>query len=149
MDTAGLPTRLAARLERGQAMAEALMTLTLAAYSPNGFTTDADGYKVPAFTPEGETFGKLQGAKGKDTTTRYVRLGDVERPVLEGGLHIPVAAKVPAAGDQRGQVGGAWEYEVTAVGPLDDPALLGRRYLVVNVPAKSMATARRLDVIEL
>jgi hypothetical protein len=29
-----------------------------------------------------------------------------------------------------------------------DPALLGRRFQVVSVPAKSFATARRLDVVE-
>jgi hypothetical protein len=129
--------------------AESLLTLTLTAYSPAGLVPDADGYKVPSYTPEGATFGKVQGARGKDTTTRYVRLGDVDRPVLEGGLHIPLGAKVPVAGEQRGQAGGAWEYEVTAVGPLDDPALLGRRYMVVNAPAKSFASTRRLDVIEL
>lgn len=140
-----------AELAEHRADAEALMTLTLAAYSPTGHTIDADGYKVPAFTPEGATFGKVQGGTraGRDTSTRYVRIGDVERPVIEGGLHIPIGAKVPAAGEQRGQVGGAWEYEVTAVGPAGDPALLGRRYMVVNVPAKSFATARRLDVVEL
>lgn len=138
-----------ARLGAMQARAQSLMTLTLAAYSPSGKTTNAGGYTVPGYTPEGATFGKVQGASGKDTATRYIKVGDVERPVLEGGLHIPLTAKVPVAGEQRGQVGGAWEYEVTAVGPHDDPALLGRRYLVVEVPAKSLATARRLSVVEL
>lgn len=131
--------------------AESLMTLTLAAYSPTGdFTTDSDGFEVPAFTPEGSTFGKVQGGSqaGQDTATRYVSIGGVERPVLAGGLHIPIGAKVPKAGEQRGLAGGAWEYVVTATGD-GDPALLGRRYLVVGVPAKSFATARRLDVIEL
>ncbi|MCR1785306.1 hypothetical protein KVF89_22390 [Nocardioides carbamazepini] len=131
--------------------AESLMTLTLAAYSPAGFTLDADGYKVPAFTPEGSTFGKVQGGAraGADTATRYIKIGDVERPVIEAGLHIPISAKVPVAGEQRGLLDGAWEYEITAVGRLDDPALLGRRYMVVAVPAKSFATARRLDVVQL
>jgi hypothetical protein len=126
--------------------AESMMTLTLAAYSPNGTTKDGDGYDVPQFNPEGQTFGKVQaGAQaGGDTPTRYVKIGGVERPVLSGGLHIPIAAKVPVASEQRGH---AWEYVVTALGPLDDPALLGRRYLVVGVPAKSYATARRLDVV--
>ena len=80
-----------------------------------------------------------------DSGTRYVNIGGVERPVIDGGLHIPLSAPVPVASEQRGQ---GWEYEVTALGPADDPALLGRRYLVISVPAKSFATARRLDVVE-
>lgn len=147
MDTAGLPARLNARLLRGQAMAESMMTLTLAAYSPTGLAPDADGYETLQFADEGPTSGKVQGGSqaGKDTPTRYVNVGGVERPVLAAGLHIPITSAVPVAGEQRG-IG--WEYEVVAVGPLDDPALLGRRYLVVGVPAKSYATARRLDVVQ-
>lgn len=129
-------------------MAESLMTLTLTAYEPNGFTTDADGYEVPAFINRGLVPGKVQGGTqaGKDTQTRYLRIGDVERPVLAAGLYIPLSATIPKPGEQRG-IG--WEYEVSAIGPADDPALLGRRYLVVEVPAKSFATARRLSVVEL
>ncbi len=137
---------VAARLPEFQQAAESLMTLTLTAYRPNGTTTDADGYIVPAFANEGDTPGKVQGGTSKDTQTRYVSIGSVERPVLAGGLHIPIHAPIPTAGEQRGQ---GWEYEVTAIGPMDDPALLGRRYLVVDAPAKSFASARRLDVIEL
>ena len=146
------PSQFAADLGRGvsdlQRYAEATMTLTLAAYSPGAPVTGPGGLKVPGFNPEGATFGKVQGGSqsGTNPTPRTIRIGDVDRPVLEGGLHIPLGAKVPVASEQRG-VG--WEYEVTAVGPLDDPALLGRRYLVVGVPVKSRATARRLDVIEL
>ncbi|WP_377322822.1 DUF6093 family protein [Pimelobacter simplex] len=142
---------ITAALPELRRQAESMMTLTLAAYSPNGLTKDADGYDVPTFTFEGQTFGKVQaGAQaGGDTPTRYIKIGGTDRPVLAGGLHIPITAKVPSPGEERGQVGGAWEYVVLAIGPLDDPALLGRRYMVVAVPAKSYATARRLDVIEL
>lgn len=138
---------IAAELPFLRQQAESLMTLTLAAYSPDGTTEDADGYKVPKFASEGSTFGKVQGGSQstKDAATRSVTIGSVERPVLSAGLHIPITAPVPSAGEQRG-VG--WEYEVTGLGPLDDPALLGRRFLVVGVPAKSFATARRLDVVE-
>lgn len=131
----------------GRQAAESLMTLTLAAYSPNGFTTDPDGFEVPAFTPEGSTFGKVQAGSenAKDATDRHVTIGGVARPVLKGGLHIPITAPIPVASEQRGQ---GWEYEITDVGDAD-PALLGRRFLVVAVPAKSYATSRRLDVIEL
>lgn len=143
--------RAASRLGAMQARAQSLMTLTLTAYSPTGLAPGPDGYDIPGYSPEGSTFGKVQaGAQaGGDTGTRYVKIGDTERPVLAGGLHIPITATIPTAGEERGQLGGAWEYLVTAVGPFDDPELLGRRYLVVAVPAKSLATARRLDVVEL
>lgn len=142
-----LNAAIAAELPFLRREAEAMMTLTLAAYAPNGTTQDADGYDVPAFTSEGATFGKVQGGtQGKDTPTRYLNIGGVERPILTAGLHIPIAAKVPVASEQRGQ---AWEYEVTAIGAHDDPALLGVRFMVVGVPMKSKATARRLDVIRL
>lgn len=123
------------------------MTLTLTPHAPDGFTTDPDGYEVPAFTDETPHAGKVQTGTqaGSDTATRYVRVGTVDLPVLSGGLHIPISAPVPVAGEEAG-IG--WEYDVTAVGPADDPALLGRRYRVVGAPVKSHATARRLDVIE-
>lgn len=137
----------------GRALAESAMTLTLTAYAPGGTTTDADGYKVPAFTSQGTTPGKVQGDSGPDFEARYMRVGDAERPVVRGGLHIPISAFVDdedglliETGEQRGL---GWEFTVTAVGPNDDPALLNRRYLVVGVPVKSFATARRLDVVEL
>lgn len=123
------------------------MTLTLAAYSPNGTTKDENDYDVPVYASEGSTPGRIQSGSraGGDTPTRYVTIGGVARPVLSGGLHIPISAPVPVASEQRGA---GWEYEVTAIGSADDPALLGRRYLVVGAPAKSHATARRLDVVE-
>lgn len=129
----------------GQRAAEALMSLTLAAYAPSGTTLDADGFEVAGFTPMGQTFGKVQAgtARGGDISERMVRIGDASFPVIEAGLHIPISAPVPAAGDR----GIGWEYVVTATGSAD-PALLGRRYLVVGVPAKSFATARRLDVVD-
>lgn len=126
------------------------MTLTFTAYSPAGTTKDADGYDVQQYADEGETPGKVQGQSGKDTQTRYVRVGGTERPLIAGGVHIPLdrfifdKTLLIVADEQRG-VG--WELEVSSVGP-HDPALLGRRYLVVEVPAKSYATARRLSVVE-
>lgn len=141
--------------DAGRRAAERRMTLTLTAYSPDpeATTTDADGYEVVGFADEGSTVGKVQSGTqaGADTPTRYVSIGGVDRPVISGGLHIPIDsftfdwALLIVAGEQRGQ---GWEFEVTTVGPDDDPALLERRYLVVGVPAKSHATARRLDVVE-
>ncbi|RNL66245.1 hypothetical protein EFK50_01055 [Nocardioides marmoriginsengisoli] len=138
----------AAELAEHQADAESLMTLCLTLFRPTGtFTQDPDGYEVPDYEDMGQVRGKIQSgsAQGRDTATRYLRIGDVERPVLEAGLHVPISAAIPKPGRQRGH---GWEYEVTSVGCADDPALLGRRYLVVEVPAKSFATARRLDVVE-
>jgi hypothetical protein len=122
-----------------------MMTLTLAALEPDGTDTVA-GLEVQAYTQHDDTPGKVQGGSTStaDTTTEYVTIGGVQRPLMRGGLHIPVGAELPTAGDQ----GVGWEYAVTAVGPFDDPTLLNRRYLVVNAPAKSYATARRLDVVE-
>lgn len=133
-------------LDDFRAEAESLFLDTFAAFSPNGTTTDADGFEVPAYADEGSTPGKVQGqsSQASDTYSRTVTVGGVERQVLQGGLHIPLSAPVPAAGDR----GIGWEYVCTAVGPATDPALLNRRYLVVSTPAKSYATARRLDVVE-
>ena len=125
---------------RGRAAAADLYIDTFAAYSPNGTTLDANGYNVPAFASQGSTPGKVQArTRQGDTNTRTVAVGGVERPVLEGGLHIPVSATVPSVG---------WEYVCTAVGALSDPSLLNRRYRVVDVPAKTYVTARRLDVVQ-
>lgn len=131
-----------------QAMAESLMTLTLTPHAPTGnYTTNPDGYEEPEFAEQATHPGKVQAGSqaGSDATTRFVRVGAVDVPVISGGLHIPLGAPIPAAGEEFG-IG--WEYVVSAVGPADDPALLGRRYRVVASPAKSHATARRLDVIE-
>lgn len=137
--------RALTRLPAFQARAESLMTATFTAYSPNGMTI-VNGFEVQAYAAEGETPGKVQGgsASTADTATRFVTVGGVSRPVLSGGLHIPVGASVPVAGDR----GVGWEYHCTAVAGPGDPALVDRWFLVVNAPAKSYATARRLDVVE-
>lgn len=139
---------LDASVAAGRAMAESLMTLTLTPYKPGGRTTDANGYEAQSYVAQTAHPGKVQGGAqaGKDTPTRYVRIGGVERPVLSAGLHIPIGAPVPVASEQRG-IG--TEYVVTAVNGLADVDLLNRRYLVVGVPAKSFATARRLDVVQI
>lgn len=142
---------LGSTLRAGQAAAESRMTLTLTAYSPTGRSAQnpVTGLEEPEFVTEGTTPGEVQSpsAQGGDTPTRYVDVGGVQRPVLIAGLRIPVSADLPNAGAPH-VAGGAWEYVVSALGPYDDPALMGRRYRVVEVPAKSFATARRLDVVE-
>lgn len=118
--------------------AESLMADSFTAYAYT--TTEVDGLREKAWNAQGDTPGKVSGrSRGGDTQTRTVDIGGVERPVMEGGLHIPLSAPLPAIG---------WQYECVAVGPATDPSLLGRRWQVVDVPAKSHATARRLDVVE-
>lgn len=137
---------LASVAARGRLKAEATMTLTLTPYVPGAVTKDADNFDVQAYAAQSTHKGKVQATSQEgDTTARQIRLGGAERPVLVAGLHIPIDAPIPTAGTQRGK---GWEYVVSAVGAADDPELLGRRYLVVNVPAKSFATSRRLDVVE-
>jgi len=112
---------------------------TFTAYASEVITSG--GLEEDFWEPQYDTLGKLAGssAQSRDTASRTVTIGDVERPVLEGGLHIPLSSALPAIG---------WEFECIAVGSASDPSLLGRRWRVVSVPAKSFATARRLDVAE-
>lgn len=120
--------------------AASMMRDTFAAYSPGGVTLNEDDFEVEGFAAEGSTLGRLTGGVyGRDTNTRLVSIGGVDRPVVEGGLHIPLDSNVPAIG---------WEYECIDAGPASDPGLVGRRYRVVDVPLKSYATARRLDVVD-
>jgi len=121
-----------------RAEAESLMQDTFTAYAFE--TIKVDGLNEQIWVEQYTTPGKVSGrSRDGDTNTRTVTVGDVERPVVEGGLHIPLSAALPAIG---------WELECVAVGPSSDPSLLGRRWRVVDVPAKSYATARRLDVVE-
>ncbi|GAB3776765.1 hypothetical protein FB382_004391 [Nocardioides ginsengisegetis] len=124
----------------GRRAAEALMLDTFTAYGAPEWAT-VDGLEQETRVAQYDTRGKVSGPsmQSRDTNTRLVSVGGVERPVVEGGLHIPLAAALPAVG---------WELECIAVGPASDPSLLGRRWRVVDVPAKSYATARRLDVVE-
>lgn len=131
-----------AELEEHRADQESLMTLTLSASAPGiSPTRDADGMTTTARIPKGQTVGRVSGQSGSatDPYTREVQVGGVARPVIQGGLLIPVSATMPEIG---------WEYAVDAVGPDDDPGLKNRRYHIVSVPVKSGATVRRLDVVE-
>lgn len=122
----------------GRMAAEATFLDTFTAYA---FTTSVvDGLDVQGWASQGSTPGKVAGpsSQARDTNARTVPIGGVERVVVEGGLHIPLSATRPAIG---------WEYLCTAVGSASDPALLNSRWRVVDVPAKSYATARRLDVV--
>lgn len=127
--------------------AESLMQDTFTIYAPGGTTTDAEGFEVPGYTSQGTTKGKVAGRsrQGGDPQARTVMVGNTERPVVEAGLHVPVDSAVPAVG----LYGAGWEYVLTTLGPRTDPSLLNSRWLVVDAPAKSYATARRLDVVRI
>ena len=131
---------IAATLPGLRAEAEARMSDTFTAYAYT--TIKVDGIDEQDWAAQYETPGRVSGtsANARDTYTRYVQVGGVERPEVQGGLHIPLSADLPEIG---------WRFECTAVGPASDPALLGRRWQVTNVPTKSYATARRLDVVEI
>lgn len=129
------------------------MADTFTAYSP-GAPTTVNGFEVPGYTSQGTTPGKVQGpsAQSSDTATRTVTVGGVELPVVEGGLHIPIEKFIDPTTDEllikAGEYGVGWEFVCTATSGVDR-SLLNSRWLVVNAPAKSYATARRLDVVRL
>jgi hypothetical protein len=134
--------------QAGRRAAEAQLCDTFTAYSPNGRGPDPSnpGYEIDMYTTVATGVrGKTQAGSqaGQDASPRTVTVGDVERVVMSKGLHIPVSAAVPTAGQYH--VG--WEYLCTAIGPDSDPANLGKRYLVVAAPSKTYDTARRLDVV--
>lgn len=132
--------RAVGRLGAMQARAQTLMQDTFTAYAPAAWEK-VDGLDVEVQQEQYATVGKVAGRsrQGGDTSSRTVSLAGVESPVLEGGLHIPLSAGLPEIG---------WEFVCTAVGGASDSSLVGRRWRVVDVPAKSFATARRLDVVE-
>jgi hypothetical protein len=137
------------RLPAMRARAESLMADTFNVYSPDSGakTTDADGFEVAGYADETATVGRIAGptSLSRDSDARMVSVGGTERPVISAGLHIPVDADVPA----MGEYGKGWEYVLVTLGPLTDPSLLNSRWLVVDAPAKSYATARRLDVVRI
>ena len=116
------------------------MADTFTAYGVPTWTT-SDGIEAESRVAQYDTPGTISGssAQSADTYTRLITIGGVERPVLEGGLRIPIGKPLPADN---------WEFECIEVGPDSDPSLVGRRWRVVSTPAKSYATARRLDVVE-
>lgn len=122
--------------------AEALMTDSGVMCRPTGRTAqNADGEEEQVYEDVFASPCKIQGPStaSRDTASRTVNIGGVDRPVIEGGLHIPVDKPATEHG---------WVFELTRVGALSDIRLLGKKYMVVNDPVKSNATARRIDVVE-
>lgn len=139
-------TGIVTRVTRGQTLAAAQMLDTFLARRPDGFETTSSRLRVPKYIDVGPTPGKVQArTREGDTTVRETSVGGQSQPVVQGGIHLPVSAAAPSAGD----LGEGWEYELIALGPDTPPDLLGSRWLVVDAPAKSHMTARRLDVVKL
>lgn len=135
-------------VRRGRELAESLMQDRFRAYSPTGRGKNpATGLEEMQYAVEYETEGKAAGrSRESDTNARTVTIGGVARLVVEGGVHIPISKPIPVAGAAEGK---GWEYECIEAGPDSDPSIVGRRWRVIDAPAKSYATARRLDVVEL
>lgn len=138
MDVAGLPARMDARLSRGRAMANATFTDTFIAFTYE--TVKIDGLDETVWVEGEETFGKVPNRRsgGDATNLRKVTIGGVEHDVIDGGLHLPLAADP--------QIGAV--YLCTALGPTSPPALLGRAFKVIEAPVTSTMTAWRLNVEE-
>lgn len=138
MNPADFAATIASAVEELRDYSEATFTDTFTAYAYTW--TEVDGLQEQTWVEQYATPGKVAGrSRQGDTNTRTEEVGGVQRPVIEGGLHIPLDAPLPAIG---------WELVCDAVGPSSDPSLVGRRWRVIDVPAKSFATARRLDIVE-
>lgn len=121
---------------------------TVTAYAPTGVAVDPiDGMEKFTYTSQGSTPAKIQTrGRGFNTSeSRYIAVAGVRRIVLIASLHLPISAPRP----EPGEIGMGWEYEVTAIGAVSDPTLLGRRYLIVEVSSFSTLTARRCDVVDI
>ena len=130
---------IARALPRLRAHAESRMTATFRAESPT--RERVDGLMETVWASQGETPGRLSGpSRNSDVADRDITVGGIERLTFDAVLHLPLSAPLPVAG---------WEYECVAVSAVDDPAMLGRRYRVVNAPVGSQKTARRVEVVDL
>lgn len=134
----GGPVSVTEALAAGRAAAESLMLDTFTAYASTW--TTVDGLQEQTWTAQGTTPGKIPNkqAGGDASNARTVTVGNVERVVIEGGLHLPWSAS-PAVGQ---------EYVLTTLGPTTHPSMLNKRYRVVETHPTSAMTAWRLDVVD-
>ena len=126
-------------LRAGRTRAEAMMQDLFTAYAYEW--VKVDGLDKQQWVQQGDPVrGKLPSSRsGSDATSaRTVTLGGVERPIIEGGLHLPWSAS-PKVG---------WEYVLTTPGPLTHPSAVGRRFRVIEAPLSDHMTAWRLNVVE-
>lgn len=124
--------------KRGRAFAEQQFSDTFTAYASTW--TTVDGLQEQTWTAQGTTPGKIPNkrAGGDASNARTVTVGNVERIVIEAGLHLPWSA-TPAVGQ---------EYVLTTLGPTTHPSMLNKRYRVVETHPTSAMTAWRLDVVD-
>lgn len=103
---------------------------------------DADsGLEEPTFTAAFSTPGKIKGSPtGAVQNVRMVEVGGTERPVIDGGVHIPA--------DRAEVVRYGMFVRVVKVGPRSPRHLLGRVYRIEGESVTSNQTARRFDVVE-
>lgn len=138
--------RAAARIPAMRAHAQTLMLDRFDAYAPGTITEDADGMEQRGYTlVASDVPGKLGGpSRDSDPQGRPETVGGIQRRIVGAGLHLPVSAAQPVAGER----GIGWEYVLTAAGPNTPAELVGSRWLVLEAPVKSHMTARRLTVVE-
>jgi len=133
MTVQGLPERLAARLARGRAMAESLMTDTCRIRKRTGETTDAAGRVTPTYVTvyEGRCRFQARGLTGESA-----RAGEQTVDVLRLELQVPVSV-----------TGVRTNHEVVCLTSVD-PELVGRVMRVAQEFVKTHATARRFPLEE-
>lgn len=129
---------LASTLRAGRAAAERLMTdIVTVRYATGNTTQDpVTGSTVPEYADRFTSKCKVQA---RNLVAQDAEVGGRTATTVRLELHLPVDAPAVEPGDVC---------EVTAVGPLSDPQLLGRKFTVVAPVGKSFATARRLEVEE-
>lgn len=130
-----LGAELAAQLRESRADAESLMLDTCTISRPGEPATDPDTGEV---TPGGSTVYtgrcKVQTYEAQESNPEA---GSATFTVQRYTLHLPVAAYMPRLGD------------VATIGTAAlDPNLVGRKYRVVALLHKTLATAYRLGVEE-
>jgi hypothetical protein len=136
---------LSAAVLAGRAAAEETHQDTFTAYSPNGTTTDGNGFEVRAYATRASRPARSPARSPATRTPARSRSAAWSAPWSRAACTSPSTPRSPLVGEY----GVGWEYVLTDLGPLTDPSLLDSRWLVVDAPAKSYATARRLDVVRL
>lgn len=141
MDPAGLPARLAARLARGRAMAEARMGTAHGASDvrimrKTGRSTqdETTGRQVPVWdTPYADRPFRLDGSSSGDGGSKKVTVADVEYEQATAVGHLPHDTYDLLDGDLIDITAGTWA---------------GTVWRVVEAVKADQKTARRLPIVE-
>jgi hypothetical protein len=125
-------------LTSGRSAAESLMVDTGVMRRSTGRTE-----QNPFTDEETEVYADLFTSRCKIQTRNLqassAEVGGRTAVTVRVELHLPVTVAAVQTGD-------VWE--VTAVDPISDPQLVGRKFRVIGPVGKSFATARRLEVEE-